>query len=112
MPKKNKKKSSRKPAKRNVVRAKPKKSVIISKASKLSPRAFGLAFGILWGLTVLMMGLAGTYWGYGAGFTNLFATLYPGFTLGVQGSIIGSLWGLVDGFIFGVLLAWLYNRFV
>jgi len=106
------KKRKKKAVKKKVVRSKPKKAAVLCRTCKLSPRAFGLACGILWGLMILLVGLAATFWSYGTAFANLFATLYPGYALGVQGSIIGGLWGLVDGFICGVLIAWLYNRFV
>ncbi len=81
------------------------------KPCKLSPRALGLSLGIIWGLAVLIIGLAATFWGYGTQFVSMFEALYPGFKLGIQGCIIGGLWGLVDGFVFGVLLGWIYNRF-
>ena len=106
-----KKKISRK----KVVKKSVKKKFVakaICRVCKCSPRALGLSFGILWGLAVLLMGLAATYFGYGLNFDNVMFTIYPGFKLGVVGSIIGGLWGLVDGFIFGVLVGWLYNQFV
>ena len=84
----------------------------VCRVSKCSPRALGLSFGILWGLAVFFMGLGATYFSYGLNFDNMMFAMYPGFQLGLVGSIIGGLWGLVDGFIGGVIIGWLYNRFV
>ncbi len=105
------KRKRKKAARKKLKKAVKKIASAVCKPCKLSPRALGLGLGILWGLAVLLIGLAATYWGYGTQFVGMFEALYPGFKLGIQGCIIGGLWGLVDGFVLGVLLAWLYNKF-
>jgi len=40
------------------------------------------------------------------------ASVYLGYTPTVLGSIIGGIWGFVDAGIGGLLLAWLYNKFL
>jgi len=38
--------------------------------------------------------------------------LYIGFGPSFVSAITGTVWALVDGLILGVLIAWLYNRFL
>lgn len=46
----------------------------------------------------------------GTALVNLIASLYIGFAPTLPGSILGAIWGLFDGFIGGVVLAWTYNQ--
>ncbi len=81
---------------------------------KLNIKAMAFATGILWGAAVLVTGLANVICsGYGLGFLQLLASIYPGYhASGSFGdAIIGTLYALLDGGIFGLVLAWLYNRF-
>lgn len=78
---------------------------------KLSPVALGLAIGILWGVSLLVMGLVAHFYVYGKPFVDALATLYWGYEPSIQGSVIGGIIGLVDGFIMGALIGWLYNKF-
>jgi hypothetical protein len=82
---------------------------------KLNIKATVLALGILWGAAVLVTGLANLIWSsYGTGFLQLLASIYPGYKAsGSIGDLItGVLYSLVDGGLFGLILAWLYNRFL
>ena len=79
---------------------------------KLSKKSFGLASGILWGVSVfaltnilLLKGSEGTVI---IGLKNI----YIGYNLSFLGSIIGLIWGFVNGFAAGWLLALLNNFFV
>lgn len=81
---------------------------------KLSVKGLALASGILWGVAMLSMGLANLIWGsYGQQFLQLMASVYLGYhaTRSVAEVIVGTLYGVVDGFIGGAVFAWLYNRF-
>ena len=82
---------------------------------KLNLRALTLAAAILWGLALFLTGLGNLLWpGYGESFLKLMASVYPGYkATGRLGDlIIGTLYALVDGGVFGLLLGWLYNCFV
>ena len=81
---------------------------------KLSMKAMGITAGLLWGGMVLIIGLAHLIWPqYGVAFLELMSSIYPGYHVGGFGSVIvGTLYGLVDGWIGGVILAWLYNKLV
>jgi len=78
--------------------------------AKLNVKAFGLACGILWGASMLVMGLADTASTWGDSWGQVMASVYLGYTPTVIGSIIGAIWGFVDAGIGGMLLAWLYNK--
>lgn len=78
---------------------------------KLSPTALGLAFGVLWGVSILILGLASTYYAYGHDFVLSMGNLYPGYTPSVKGSLLGALIAFVDAFVMGFLFGWLYNKF-
>ena len=79
---------------------------------KLDVRAFGLACALVWGLGVFCL----TWWviafeGPTGDITPL-GHVYRGYEISAVGSLIGLVWALVDGFVGGVVLAWVYNRLV
>ena len=79
---------------------------------KLNLKAFALACGLFWGLSVFCL----AWWlyireGAGANPTAL-SRIYPGFSITPAGSFIGLAWGFVDGAIGGAIFAWLYNCLV
>ncbi len=81
---------------------------------KLSVKGLAMASGILWGAAMLVMGLANLIWSsYGQQFLQLMASVYPGYhaTRSIAEVIVGTLYGIVDGFIGGAVFAWLYNQF-
>ena len=77
---------------------------------KLRVRAFGLATGVVAGLFVFFVTLVSIWFGRGETIDALVVP-FPGFSRSIGGAIVGLIWGFVDGFIGGALLAWLYNRF-
>ena len=82
---------------------------------KLSVKAFAISAAIIWGLAMLLTTtLNMLYPGYGAGFLDAMSSVYPGFTpyMGVKSIITGTLYGVVDAGIAGLVFAWLYNCFV
>ena len=79
---------------------------------KLSVKGMALAFAILWGGGVMLfVGLGNLCCGYGQPFLDLMASLYPGYGGGgsVRELLIGVGYGILDGFIGGAVLAWIYN---
>ncbi len=76
---------------------------------RLKPCALGAAIAILWALTLLLISLLAIFLGVGFPWLGIIASLYVGFSLTIGGIIIGLVWALIDGFITGVVLAWLYN---
>jgi len=64
---------------------------------KLNVKAFAIAVALVWGLGIFM----GTWWiilldGASSDMTSL-GYIYRGFTITPVGSVIGMLWGLLDG---------------
>jgi hypothetical protein len=76
---------------------------------KLNVKAFGLAFGLWWGLGLFLL----TWWiiafDGATGEVTMIGRLYRGYSITPIGSVIGLLWGFVDGLFGGMILAWLYN---
>jgi len=80
--------------------------------NRLSPKACGLAIGILWGASMLFMGLLSMVSGWAQPFVNALSPLYIGYSATILGCLIGTAWGFIDGFVGGVMFAWLYNKFI
>jgi hypothetical protein len=79
---------------------------------KLNVKAFALTCGLVWGLGLFCL----TWWiiafdGVSADPTFV-GRIYRGYSLTPAGSFIGLLWALADGFVGGLVFAWLYNRLV
>jgi hypothetical protein len=78
---------------------------------RLRPLALALAGGILWAASVF----AATLWIVITGGTGqtmaLLGKFYLGYAVTVPGAFVGLVWGFVDGFLAGLILAWLYNVF-
>ena len=76
---------------------------------KLDVRAFAVAFAIWWGVGVFIM----TWWviafGGASAEAPFLGRIYIGYDISPLGSVIGLIWGVVDGLIAGAIFAWLYN---
>ena len=83
---------------------------------RLNVKALACSFALLWGGGVmLLVGLCNMCCdGYGQPFLDLIASIYPGYeATGTFGQFfIGVGYGVLDGFIGGAVLAWVYNLFV
>lgn len=77
---------------------------------KLKVNSFALATALIWGLGLFSF----TWWVIAFdGVTNdptLIRRLYRGYSISPSGSFVGLIWALADGYIFGGIFAWLYNR--
>lgn len=75
-----------------------------------SPRRLGFAFGVIWGLSLFILGLiAHSTIYYGHLIIQTLDSIYFGYEATVEGAFIGFLWGFCDAFIAGWLIAWVYN---
>ena len=83
--------------------------VMGSGSQRLNGCALGFALGIIWGGSMLMLGWLGWLAQFGVPVVHAISSVYLGFAPTFLGGIIGALWGAADFFIFGVLIAWLYN---
>ncbi|MBI3938983.1 MAG: hypothetical protein HY323_18575 [Betaproteobacteria bacterium] len=74
--------------------------------------ALALTVGLFWGGAMFLVGAANLVWpGYGRAFLELAASIYPGYqpTPVIGQVVVGTLYGLVDGAIGGLLFGWIYN---
>ena len=77
----------------------------------LNIKAMAIAFGLVWGISlfvitwfiILLEGSSDT--------TTFIGKFYIGYSLTPVGSLIGLMWGIIDGAIGGVMFGWIYNRF-
>lgn len=81
---------------------------------KLSIRGLAIAGGIFWGASVFMVGVLNLIIPtYGLSFLWFVSSVYPGYKADPSfvSVLIGTGYGVVDGFVSGAVLAWLYNIF-
>ena len=79
---------------------------------KLDVKRLAVVLALAWGGVMFLIGMANLIWpGYGQAFLEVIASLYPGYTAtaGFGQVIIGTLYGILDGALAGVVFAWLYN---
>ncbi len=77
---------------------------------KLNVKAFALACSIIWGAGLFFITMWIILFDGSSGDPTLIGQVYRGFNISVPGAFIGLVWGLVDGFVGGLIFAWLYNR--
>jgi len=81
---------------------------------KLNTKALALASSVLWGFVMLAVGVTNLIAGhYGQQFLQAMSSVYPGYhdTRSIGEVMVGTVYGLCDGFIGGAVIAWLYNHF-
>ena len=74
--------------------------------------SFGLAVAVTSAAFTFFLGLMATFFGWGIELAAALSSLYIGFSPTFVGTIAGAVWAFVDGFVGGVMIAWLYNRFL
>ncbi len=72
----------------------------------------GLAFGIMAALSIIVYSFLAAYTGYGIEAETILESFLPGYTLTIQGAIVGMVWMFTIGYIHGVALAWIYDNLV
>ena len=78
--------------------------------ARLGVAGFGFAAGLTWAIGLLLMGWISWWSGWGAQMISVFSSVYIGYKPTFWGAIIGAIWGFVDFFIAGIILAAIYNR--
>ena len=77
---------------------------------KLDAKAFALASGVVWGVVVFLATILSLVRHGGETLSKL-AQVYPGYTVSFVGSIIGLVWGFITMYVLGWVLISLYNKF-
>jgi len=75
----------------------------------LNIKAFALACGIFWAVSVVLFAFLAATTGICQAFVDLMANCYPGYGATLQGALIGAVWALADGLVCGAIFSWLYN---
>lgn len=66
--------------------------------------------GIVWGLTMFLTTVLSVYTGYAQPFLNAMASIYPGYTISMEGSVIGMVYGFFDVFLCIYIIAYVYDK--
>ncbi len=74
--------------------------------------SFGLAIGVTSAIFVFLLGVMAAAFGWGVQLAAALSSLYIGYGPSFVGAVAGAVWAFVDGLVAGVLIAWLYNRFL
>ncbi|HPB31581.1 MAG TPA: hypothetical protein PLB62_09010 [Candidatus Sumerlaeota bacterium] len=79
---------------------------------ELKPKAFGLACGIVWGVTVFIASLGVALRGGTGEITGKLARFYIGYdATTITGAFVGLVYGFFHFLIMGMIFAALYNKF-
>jgi len=81
---------------------------------RLSIRGMSIAFGLIWGGGVFLLGLIHLASpSYAASFLAGIGSIYPGFhgARNFGDALVGGVYALIDGSVGGLVFAWLYNLF-
>jgi hypothetical protein len=77
---------------------------------KLNVKAFALSAGIVWGLIVFLSTMMMLLRGYPGGIVSHLGGIYIGYSISFVGSIIGLIWGFISMYVVAWLFCYLYNR--
>lgn len=66
--------------------------------------------GIVWGAMIFLMTLISVPTDYAHSFLSVIASIYPGYTITMAGSIVGLIYGFLDAFIGVYVTVWVYNQ--
>ncbi len=71
----------------------------------------GVVVGIVWGLGLLLLGIATVYTEtYGHKMVDVLGSIYYGYSPGTwAGALLGLVWGFADGFVATFIIIALYN---
>lgn len=72
------------------------------------PLALGVAIGVVWALYVFFAGIFAMF-GWGNALVDTLGSFYIGYGASIIGAIIGAVWAFFDGFVAGIVIAWIYN---
>ena len=78
--------------------------------NKINVKALGLTLGIIGSSGILFLGLMSLFLNWGTDVINLIGSVYIGYNSTLVGIFIGTIWGFCDGAVFGILIAWVYNK--
>jgi fructose-specific phosphotransferase system IIC component len=89
----------------------PSRSRWRAPSAPLGVVSFGLALGVTAAIIVFLIGVTTAFFGWGILVVQVLSTLLIGYEPSFVGAVAGAVWAFVDGFVAGMFMAWLYNRF-
>lgn len=75
------------------------------------PVSLGLSLGVVWSVGLVIFSLFAMGGNYGQPFVELLQSVYIGYEMNAIGILIGAVWGFIDAFIGGAVVAVVYNCF-
>ncbi len=78
--------------------------------SRINTQKFGIAFGIAWSLFLIIITILNYFLNIGLPLVKLIASLYKGYEASLPGVLIGTLWAFVSGYLWGLIIAYTYNK--
>ena len=77
---------------------------------KWNTKRFALAGGIMWALCLFVTTLVSVFTGgFAKAFLDGIASIYPGYSISLAGSVIGLIYGFLDVFVGVYIFAWIYK---
>jgi hypothetical protein len=80
------------------------------KYGKIYPISFGFGWGVVSGLSFMLLCWAGARWGVGVPVISLAGTVYHHIEPTLMGGFWGLFWGFLHGLVFGIITALIYNN--
>ena len=78
---------------------------------KWNTKRVALAGGIIWAAGMFATTIISIYTnGYAREFLNIMASIYPGYTISLAGSVIGAIYGFLDVFVLVYIFTWIYKK--
>jgi len=77
---------------------------------KFNIKAFALTCGLFWGIALFCITWWVILWEGSSTEVTFIGRVYLGYDVTPLGSVIGLLWGFIDGLIVGAIFSWAYNR--
>ncbi|MDJ0948572.1 MAG: hypothetical protein QNJ94_06595 [Alphaproteobacteria bacterium] len=74
--------------------------------------SFGLALGVTAAVFVFILGVVAGLFGWGVTAAQVLSSLFIGYGPTFPGAIAGAVWAFVEGLVAGMMVAFLYNRFL
>ena len=71
---------------------------------------FGFSVGAVFGLGMFTLVVSSIYIDWGTTLLEQVGTFYIGAEATWKGAIVALVWGFIEGFIGGYLIAWIYNK--
>lgn len=77
---------------------------------KFDTNRAALTGGLIWGFLMFFTTIQSVRTGYGRAFLRTLESIYPGYTVSANGSVVGLVWGFVEIYVLVHLILWVYKQ--